>query len=294
MSFSADIKQELNKTNNLSNKDIVKYELIGYLISENTDIVNSKIIKFATENDYNINHFSKLLSNLDINHNIEVIGKSFVITTKLTDLKNIIQCNEDKIFLYNKQEVENLKEENLKAIARGTFLGSGSINNPEKKYHLEIKLSNLENLETVIHILNKLNIKPKKMKTQNKNSIYFKEGEEISRFLALIGANKAVMQFEEIRIKREMRGKVNRLVNCESANLTKTINASIEQISAIEKLQQGGKFNKLDDNLKEIAILRLENPDMPLIELGKLLKNPVGKSGVNYRLKKIMEIANEI
>ena len=89
-----------------------------------------------------------------------------------------------------------------------------------------------------------------------------------------------------------MRGKVNRIVNCESANLNKTINASIEQIAAIRKLQKNGKFNKLEDNLKEIAILRLENPNMPLVELGKKLKNPIGKSGVNYRLKRIMEIAN--
>ena len=120
-----------------------------------------------------------------------------------------------------------------------------------------------------------------------------KEGEEISRLLALIGANKAVLHFEEIRVQREMRGKVNRIVNCESANLNKTINASIEQIAAIRKLQKNGKFNKLEDNLKEIAILRLENPNMPLVELGKKLKNPIGKSGVNYRLKRIMEIANE-
>ena len=89
-----------------------------------------------------------------------------------------------------------------------------------------------------------------------------------------------------------MRGKVNRLVNCETANLNKTINASIEQIAAIKKLKKEGKFNKLNDNLKEIANLRIENPDMSLIELGKLLKEPVGKSGVNYRLKKIIEIAN--
>ena len=128
---------------------------------------------------------------------------------------------------------------------------------------------------------------------QNQYSIYIKEGEQISKFLALIGANKAVLQFEDIRIQKEMRGKVNRLVNCETANLNKTINASIEQIAAIKKLQQKGKFNNLDDNLKEIANLRIENPDMSLVELGKLLKNPVGKSGVNYRLKKIIQIANE-
>ena len=126
-----------------------------------------------------------------------------------------------------------------------------------------------------------------------KQAIYLKEGEEISKFLALIGANKAVMQFEDIRIQKEMRGKVNRLVNCKTANLNKTINASVEQISAIKKLQETGKFKKLEDNLKELAMLRLKNSEMPLIELGKLLTEPVGKSGVNYRLKKIMEIANE-
>ncbi|MEE0865456.1 MAG: DNA-binding protein WhiA [Clostridia bacterium] len=176
---------------------------------------------------------------------------------------------------------------------RGIFLGSGSINNPENKYHLEITFKQEKNLSEIGDILKKLGINSKSMKIKNKYSIYLKEGEEISKFLALIGANKAVMQFEDIRIQREMRGKVNRLVNCETANLNKTINASIEQIAAIRKLQETGKFNKLNDNLKEIALLRLENPDIALSDLGKLLKEPVGKSGVNYRLKKIIDIANE-
>ena len=290
MSFSSEIKQELNKTSNLANKEIVKNELIGYLISGNIDIVNNKNIKFSTESDYNINRFSKLLTNLDINHNIEVVGKIFVITVKTKDIASLIKYENNQIFL-DKEKVN--KEEFFRDIVRGVFLGSGSINNPENKYHLEIVFNNEKNLDDIIEILQKLGINTKKMITQNKYSAYIKEGEEISRFLALIGANKAVMKFEDIRIKKEMRGKVNRLVNCETANLNKTINASIEQISAIRKLQNNGKFNKLDDNLKEIANLRLENPDMSLGDLGKLLKQPVGKSGVNYRLKKIMEIANE-
>lgn len=173
-------------------------------------------------------------------------------------------------------------------------MGSGSVSNPEREYHLEIDLSTKLNLEKIVEILNKLGIEVKTMSKENQHSIYIKEGEQISNFLALIGANKAVLKFEDIRIKREMRGKVNRLVNCETANFNKTINASIEQIAAIEKLKQNGIFNKLDDNLKEIATLRIENPEMSLIELGKLLKSPVGKSGVNYRLKKIIDIANEI
>ena len=286
MSFSSDIKKELNKNSNLSNKEIVKQELIGYFISNNTSIINAKEIKYTTESDYNINRFSKLLSNLEINHKIEVVGKAFVITLKIKDAY-FVQIKNNQI--YCRIQKENLKEEEMRAIVRGSFLGSGSVNNPEKEYHLEIDLSSKQNLEYLQEILKELDINVKIFQT----SIYIKEGEEISKFLALIGANKAVMKFEDIRIQKEMRAKVNRLVNCETANLTKTINASIEQIAAIKKLQETGKFKKLDDNLKEIAILRLENPDMSLVELGKLLKEPIGKSGVNYRLKKIIEIAQD-
>ncbi len=315
MSFSSDIKQELNKTSNLANKELVKYELIGYLISGNIDVIGKNKIKFSTESDYNINRFSKLLSNLNIYHQIEIIGKNFVITTKIEninkiqdiakiesktkakdineieDVDKIIEIKESVVYLKN---IVDENQENLKSIIRGVFLGAGSINNPERKYHLEILVSNVENMKKIVKILNMFEIKVKTLENQNKYSIYIKESEEISKFLALIGASKAVLRFEDIRIQKEMRGKVNRLVNCETANLNKTINASIEQISAIEKIQKAGKFNKLDENLKEIAILRLENPDMSLIDLGKKLKNPIGKSGVNYRLKKIMEIAKNL
>ena len=311
MSFSSEIKQELNKNTKLSNKELVKYELIGYLISGNIDMPEKNTIRFSTESDYNINRFSKLLANLQIDHKIEISGKNFVVSLKKKAIQEIVTIEEKEIFLKNEIQQENSRkslenqknnesnksnennEENLKSLIIGAFMGSGSINNPEKKYHLEIDFENEENLEKIKDVLEKLGIRTKKMITENKKSIYIKEGKEISKFLALIGANKAVMKFEDIRIQKEMRGKVNRLVNCETANLNKTINASIEQIAAIKKLKETGKFNKLNDNLKEIANLRLENPDMPLVELGKRLKEPVGKSGVNYRLKKIMELANE-
>ena len=287
MSFSSDIKQELNKNSNLANKNIVKQELVGYLISGNINIVNNKEIKFSTESDYNINRFSKLLTNLDINHSIDMVGKNFVITLKTKEI-DFIEYDKETVKL--KEIPENQEEK--KAIIRGTFMGAGSINNPEREYHLEMEVTNEQNMNTVLDLLSEFGIKAKYMEAKNKYYIYLKEGEEISKFLALIGAAKAVMKFEDIRIQKEMRGKVNRLVNCETANLNKTINASIEQIAAIRKLQENGEFKKLDDNLKEIALLRLENPDMPLIELGKKLKVPIGKSGVNYRLRKIMEIAN--
>jgi hypothetical protein len=292
MSFSSDIKQELNNLKNLSNKELVKYELIGYLLSGNT-YVKQNNIEYTTESDYNINRFSKLLSNLNINHNIDVSGKVFIIYIKKKEIETIVITEKEKIII-SKEIISSKNQDNLRAIVRGIFLGSGSINNPENKYHLEMTFSNGENLELGMNILEKLGIKTKKMVLKNKYYIYIKEGEEISKLLAVIGANKAVMQFEDVRVRREMRGKVNRIVNCETANLNKTINASVEQIAAIQKLKEKGAFNKLDNNLKEIAELRLENPETSLIDLGKLLKNPVGKSGVNYRLKKIMEIADEL
>lgn len=292
MSFSFDVKQELNKNSKLVDKEVVKYELIGYLISRNIEMLDRNIIKYSTESDYNINRLSKLLDNLKIKHNIEITGKNFIITFKKSSIENIVIIENKKIFM-DPKILEQKNENYLRAIIRGVFLGSGSINNPEKKYHLEIDFENEKNMNYVIEILKKLGINPKQMLIENKKSIYIKEGEEISKFLAVLEANKAVMKFEDIRVQKEMRGKVNRLVNCKTANLNKTLNASIEQIAAIKKLKESGKFNKLSDNLKEIANLRIENPDMSLVELGKKLKVPVGKSGVNYRLKKIMEIANE-
>lgn len=280
MSFSTELKEEISKLDNLSNKEAVKYELIGYLISSNIS-EDKNNIKFSTENEYNINRFSRLLNNMEIhNYDIAVQGNLFVITVNKRILEKI-------------ETIENLNAEQIKWLIRGTYLGSGSINNPEKKYHVEIGISKKSDAEIIIEYLKKYDIKSNLTEKNGEYAIYLKDGEEISKFLALIGANKAVLKFEEIRVQREMNNKINRIVNCETANLNKTINASIEQIEAIKKLKSNKKFEKLDDSLKEIAELRLKNPNASLIELGKMLKQPIGKSGVNYRLKKIMEIANE-
>ena len=124
--------------------------------------------------------------------------------------------------------------------------------------------------------------------------LYIKDGEEISKFLAFIGANSSVLKFEEIRVVRQMNNKVNRLVNCETANMNKTMNAAVEQIEAIEFLKKKKQYEKLEESLKEIAEVRIEHPNCPLSEIGKYLKEPIGKSGVNYRLKKIIKIAEEL
>lgn len=298
MSFSSEMKENLSKIANLNNKELVKFELIGYLTTINT-ICNKKNIIYSTVNEYNINRFSKLLSNLNIlDFKIELKGKTYKITSPKINTLEEIEYNDQNIILSKKfvQMINNMNKINsqeelaIKAFIRGIFLGGGSVNNPENKYHLELVLSKEENARAVKDILEKVQINIKQMERKNGYSLYLKDGEEISKFLALIGANSAVLKFEEIRVLRDMKNNINRKVNCETANLSKTINASVKQIEAIKKLQREGKFENLSEPLKEIANLRLENPDASLVELGKMLNNPIGKSGVNHRLKQIEEL----
>ena len=249
-SFSYEIKKELSELNNLAKKNEVRYELLGYLSSANIEFVKSKI-KYVTENEYNINRFGKLLKNVDINdYKIDLQGKVYVITAKIPELT---------------EKLEYADELEKKAFIRGIFMGSGSINNPENKYHLEVKMIDNDLMKKLISLLKQYDINVKSID----KAIYIKDGEEISKFLAFIGANKSVLEFEQIRVQREMNNKINRLVNCKTANLNKTLNASVEQINAIKKLKENGKFKKMDKSLQELAELRLEFPDMPLAELRK-------------------------
>jgi len=185
------------------------------------------------------------------------------------------------------------QEEQIKRLyIRQAFLENGSINDPNKKYHLEMIFKKKEKAEKIKSILMDFQINAKILIKSKNYVLYIKDGEEISTFLALIGASKAVIKFEETRVIKETRNNINRLVNCENANLDKIINASIKQIEAINYLYSIGKIDVLPNKLKEIAILRKNNPDVSLIELGQMLLHPIGKSGTNYRLKKIIEIAD--
>ena len=205
-SFSRKVKEELSKLNNLSNKDLVKCELQGYLLTANSN-------KFTTENEYNINRFSKLLSNSGLeDFKIEMQGNKFCITTKKK-----IELN---------QEISDIEE--AKAIVRGSFMGAGSISNPKSKYHLEIVFQDEENALKVNHILNHFNINSKVLQRAKNYIVYIKDGEEISNFLAFIGANSSVLKFEENRVIRDVRNNVNRIVNCETANLNKVIQTAVK------------------------------------------------------------------
>ena len=289
MSFSGEIKEELSKLSNLKDKEAVYYELIGYLITKNTKI--EKRIKYSTESEYNINRLNKLLNNLNIKYDIEMQGKLYVISfSKNTDIKDI-QIIDSNICI---NPIEVNEDKDVKAIIRGAFMGGGFVSEPTSKYHLEINFENETNFEFIKRLLENYNMSIKRLKRDGSISLYIKDGEEISNFLALIGASESMLKFEEIRVIKEARNNVNRMVNCEVANLNKTVTAATKQIEAIRKLKNSRKFTNLPEELKEIANLRIKNPDASLIELGNMLKEPVGKSGVNYRLNKLIKMAEEL
>lgn len=189
----------------------------------------------------------------------------------------------------------NLKQEEqiARLQIREAFIKSGSIADPKKEYHLEILFKTKKNATEFANLLENFEINSKVIKKGKGYITYIKDSEDIVNFLALIGANNGVLRFEETRVLKEARNNVNRIVNCETANLNKTLSAANSQIIAIKELKRKHKFNLLTKELKEIAELRLKNPDLSYDEIGKLLEKPLSKSGVSHRLNKIIKISEE-
>lgn len=181
-----------------------------------------------------------------------------------------------------------------KAYIRGAFLGAGSISNPEKTYHLEFVTHNEGYAKELSRVINYYDLNSKVIQRKNSYIVYLKEGDQIVDVLNIIGAHSNLLYLENVRIMKEMRNNVNRLVNCETANLSKTVNAAVRQIRCIRIIENEIGLQRLPDNLREVAELRLKYPDEALKDLGMMLDPQVGKSGVNHRLRKIEKIANEI
>lgn len=182
-----------------------------------------------------------------------------------------------------------------RAYLRGAFLAGGSVNDPEgSSYHLEISSMYEEHSQALCELANEFNLNARCIERKKGYIFYLKEGEKIIEFLNIIGAHQALLKFEDVRIMRDMRNSVNRLVNCETANLNKTISAAMRQIENIKLIESSTGLDQLPEKLQEVAIVRLQHPDMNLTEVGELLKGKVSKSGVNHRLRKIDEIAEKI
>ncbi|SEJ78895.1 hypothetical protein SAMN04488127_2801 [Bhargavaea ginsengi] len=179
---------------------------------------------------------------------------------------------------------------------RGAFLAGGSVNNPEtSSYHLEIFSLYQEHSEALVELMNAYNLNAKSIERKKGFIAYLKEAEKISDFLSLAGAHSALLKFEDVRIVRDMRNSVNRLVNCETANLNKTIGAAMRQVENIQFIDKMIGIEGLPERLQEIARLRVEYQDVTLKELGEMVSGTaISKSGVNHRLRKIDEIAEKL
>ena len=185
------------------------------------------------------------------------------------------------------------EDQRMRSYLRGAFLATGSVNNPEtSRYHLEIYSLYETHNEGIAQMMNYFHLNARTTKRRNGYIVYLKEAEKIADFLQLIGATNAMLKFEDIRIVRDMRNSVNRLVNCENANINKTVAAAERQVENIKHLQATVGLDNLPDKLREIAVLRLENPEVSLKELGDMVPSgPISKSGINHRLRKLNQLA---
>lgn len=178
-----------------------------------------------------------------------------------------------------------------RAFVRGAFMAAGSISAPEKFYHLEIVCDEMNKAKQLQEILVSLGMDAKIVNRKKHFVVYIKEGAQIVEFLGMVEANVSLMNLENIRILKEVRNNLNRKVNCEAANINKTVSAAVKQIEDIRYIQNKVGLEYLPENLEQIAVLRLEYPDATLKELGMMLTPQVGKSGVNHRLRRVSEIA---
>ncbi|SFA98070.1 hypothetical protein SAMN05216249_10657 [Acetitomaculum ruminis DSM 5522] len=312
MSFSGDVKEELSRQVanarhcniaeiaaiiSLCGKVTLNYDKNDYKIiisTENTTIAR----KYFTlvKKTFNINTEVLIRRNAYLRRNrsyiLKIQGKEKV--TKILTTEKMIDDNGE--FLNDNLANGLIIQKSCcrRAFLRGAFLAAGSISDPEKFYHFEIVCPTLEKAKGLVNIITGFGVEAKIVPRKKNHVVYVKEGAVIVELLNIMEAHISLMNLENIRIVKEMRNSVNRKVNCETANINKTVSAAVRQIDAIKFIQAKKGLDSLPANLEEIAILRLENPEVALKELGQMLNPPVGKSGVNHRLRKIIEIADEL
>ncbi len=181
-----------------------------------------------------------------------------------------------------------------RAFLRGIFLACGSVTDPHSRYHLELAVGSRDRAIRIQEIIGVFELEAKIIERKSGYVVYMKEGAAIVDFLNITGAHVALMEFENVRILKEMRNSINRQLNCETANIKKTVSAASRQTEDIRFIHDTIGFGNLSENLSQIARVRLENPEVTLKELGEKLDPPIGKSGVNHRLRKLSEIAEEL
>ena len=290
MSFSGKIKEELAqhyaKARHCNLAELSA--LVHMSGSFDKDGYGSCILKLHTENDGVARKCFTLL------------GKTFNISTDIAIRRNTAKGSCSYYIRAKGEEllaVENVIVQAVcckRAYIRGAFIASGSMSDPDKSYHFEIVCGTLKQAEYLRNMINSFEMDAKIVKRKKSYVVYLKEGSQIVDVLNIMEAHVALLELENVRIMKEMRNTVNRKVNCETANINKTVSASVRQMEDIIYIRDNIGFDKLPDGLKDVALTRLKYPDATLKELGGLLENPIGKSGVNHRLRKLSEIAEKL
>lgn len=286
MSFSQSVKEELGRHMSAARHcQLAELAAIMHFCGQiGLDKNGNYTIGFQTENEtVSRKGFTLLKKTYNINTDVE-IGEEQMreIFSKIGDLD---------------EPVSPLLIKNSccqRAFLRGAFLSVGSLSDPSKGYHLEFVCTDGKKAGQLQSVLQGFGIDGKIVLRKKYHVVYLKEGESIVDLLNVCEAHVALMEFENLRILKEMRNSINRRVNCEAANITKTVNAATRQIEDIEYIRDHGGLQRLPQNLREMAEIRLEYPEASLKELGEYLEPPVGKSGVNHRLRKLSEFAEKL
>ena len=312
MSFSSKVKEELSKECNSPRHCCIAetaaiISMCGKVIFDEKDHVR---IEIHTENvtvarkyftllkkTYNINtdvsirHSSSLNKNRSyiLSVNDDETARKILMTCRLMKPFGVI---EEDFSISDSLIIQ--RECCKRAFIRGAFLAAGSVSDPVKTYHFEIVCLSEAKAKQLQMIMETFNINARVIKRRKYFVVYVKDSSQVVDLLNIMGAYKALMDMENVRIVKDMRNNVNRKVNCETANINKTVSAAVKQIEDIRFIQMSSAFDELPESLQEMAELRVRYPEATLAELGQLLDTPVGKSGVNHRLKKISLFADEL
>jgi len=295
MSFSADVKRELCRSG-ISHRHCALAEAYGILLFCNT--FHHREIRIVTESDALKNRLSILFRKafkleFDVKP-AEESGKGSFVIRESEKLKRILDA-----FGYEQTGEVSLhvnfgileEEESRIAFFRGAFLAGGSVTDPGKDYHLELVTPHLNVSREMPVLMRESDIVPKVTSRAGNHVLYFKQSEQIEDFLTVIGAPISAMEVMNAKLEKNLRGSINRRVNCDAANLDKVVAAAQEQIEAIRILEERGSMSDLPQKLQEATRLRLNNPELTLAQLAELCDPPVSKSAFNHRLRKVCELS---
>ncbi len=297
MAFSAEVKQELCRQP-LRRRCCAQAEAYGILLFANT--FHSRQARIITESAALKERLPKLFYRafkLDFDQVPEGEGKGSFLVEDPDKLKTIFESFDlewpDSVALHI--NLSRLEEDHCRAaFLRGAFLAGGSVTDPMKGYHLELATSHYHVGRETPALLHEAGFSPKLTTRKGSQIVYFKQCDHIEDFLTAIGAPVSAMEVMNAKLERDIRGSVNRQVNCDSANADKTVAAATEQLSAIQRLEEAGRLSSLPDKLREAARLRLDNPELALSQLAALCDPPVSKSALNHRMRKLLELSQNV